>query len=154
METTLQNHDRLIVLKVPRTIARITGHDYIPKRGDVIVFVKSGLQVYGDAQSQKQLIKRVIGLPGDRLVVKDGIITIYNTAHPQGYNPDTSNEWGKVIKTTTGDVDVTVQPGQLFVCGDNRLNSLDSRSFGPIPAHDIVGKLLVRVFPLNKAELF
>lgn len=154
METTLQNHDRLIVLKVPRTVARVTGHDYIPNRGDIIVFVKSGLQEYGDAQSQKQLIKRVIGLPGDHLVVKDGEITIYNTAHPQGFQPDVSGAWGKVIQTTPGDVDLTVQPGQVFVCGDNRVNSLDSRYFGPIPAHDIVGKLVVRVFPLNQAQVF
>jgi signal peptidase I len=154
METTLQNHDRLIVLKVPRTIARITGNDYIPSRGDVIVFVKAGLQEYGDVQSEKQLIKRVIGLPGDRVVVKDGAITIYNKEHPAGFNPDAGKDWGKDIQTTPGETDVTITEGQVFVSGDNRTNSLDSRYFGPIAAHDIVGKLVVRVFPLNKAGFF
>ncbi len=154
METTLENHDRLIVLKVPRTIARITGHDYIPHRGDIIIFVKRGLQEYGDSQNEKQLIKRVIGLPGDRVVVTDGTLTIYNTAHPNGYSPDDSGDWKNAIVTTNGNVDLTVKPGEVFVCGDNRTNSLDSRFFGPVSANDIVGKLSLRVFPLGNAEKF
>ncbi len=69
METTLQNDDKLIIWKVPRTWARITGHDYIPDRGDIIVFTENGLGQFGQEDS-KQLIKRVIGLPGDRVVVQ------------------------------------------------------------------------------------
>jgi len=66
MMTTLQNQDRLIIWKVARTWARLTKHDYVPHRGDVIVFVKKGL--YEDNSSkEKQLIKRVIGLPGERV---------------------------------------------------------------------------------------
>jgi signal peptidase I len=73
METTLQNQDRLIVWKLPRTWSRITHHQYVPKRGDVVVFVESGLEQYGQGSS-KQLIKRVIGLPGDRVVVNGGVV--------------------------------------------------------------------------------
>ena len=71
METTLNNNDRLIVWKMPRTWSRITGHAYVPKRGDIIIFDQTGLP-----DGEKQLIKRVIGLPGDRVVVQNGVLTI------------------------------------------------------------------------------
>ena len=156
METTLQNQDRLIVWKTARTWAKITGHDYIPNRGDVIVFVENGLSQYNDTNS-KQLIKRVIGLPGDRVVVKNGKITIYNSEHPSGFDPDQTlpyGEHGKHIPFTSGNIDVELSDGQLFVCGDNRPDSLDSRTFGYINADQVVGKLVVRVFPLNKVKTF
>lgn len=153
MQTTLDNHDRLIVDKVPRTKARLTGKAYIPKRADVIIFVKRGLFEFNGAD-QKQLIKRVIGLPGDHVVVANGIITVYNQDHPRGFNPDTAAPYGKVITTTPGDVDLTVGKDEVFVCGDNRTNSLDSRYFGTVPVTDIVGKLSFRIFPINKAGAF
>lgn len=153
METTLNDHDRLIVLKIPRTLARITGHSYIPHRGDIIVFVKHNLYEFGINQD-KQLIKRVIGLPGDRVVVNNGVITIYNSQHPNGFDPDLNSIYSSAIQTTPGNVDITVPPNQLFVCGDNRTNSLDSRNFGTISANDIVGKLEVRVLPLSTARSF
>lgn len=153
METTLQNRDRLIIWKAPRTIARITSNQYVPHRDDVIVFVKHGL--YESSTQEKQLIKRVIGLPGDRVVVNEGHITIYNMKHPKGYNPDTNHDFTPNIATlTTGNIDQTILPGEVYVCGDNRTNSLDSRSFGPISVNDIVGKLTVRIFPLNSFKSF
>jgi signal peptidase I len=154
METTLQNHDRLIVWKVPRTVARVTGHDYVPHRDDVIVFVKHDLFEPGSTQ-QKQLIKRVIGLPGDKVVVGNGHITIYNNQNPNGFNPDVDHDFSANIAAYTGgDNQWTVQSGQVFVCGDNRVNSLDSRSFGPIETQDIVGKLTIRIWPASKFKSF
>jgi signal peptidase I len=153
MQTTLQNHDRLIIWKVARTWSRITGHSYVPNRGDVIVFVKKGL--YEDnSNKEKQLIKRVIALPGERVMVKDAKVTVYNSEHPDGFSPDATLPYGKVITTTEGNVDLTVPAGEVFVCGDNRGNSLDSRYFGPIPTHDIVGKLAARILPIGQAEKF
>ena len=153
MQTTLQNHDRLIIWKVARTLSRITHHNYVPNRGDVIVFIKRGL--YEDNGSkEKQLIKRVIGLPGERVTVKDGKVMVYNSVHPDGFSPDATLPYGKVIQTTEGNIDVTVPAGEVFVCGDNRANSLDSRYFGPIPTKDIVGKLAARILPLGQAEKF
>lgn len=152
MQTTLENNDRLIVLKVPRTWARLTGKDYIPNRGDIIVF--NHADIAGPGDDDKQLIKRVIGLPGDRVVVKDGQLTIYNIDNPEGFSPDKTLPYGKVITETSGDVDMIVPAGEVFACGDNRSNSLDSRYFGSIPADDIVGKLGVRVYPFNQAEIF
>ncbi len=154
MQQTLQNQDKLIIWKVPRTWARLTHHAYIPKRGDVIVFTESGLGQFGQEDS-KQLIKRVIGLPGDRVVVKDGTITIHNGAHPDGFQPDKTLGYAYPnFPTTSGDIDVTLSTDQLFVSGDNRPDSLDSRAFGPINANQIVGKLVVRVFPTNQIKSF
>lgn len=156
MQNTLHNGDRLIVWKLPRTWARITGHDYIPNRGDIIVFTETGLTNYGDSANTKQLIKRVIGLPGDRVVVKNGTITIYNKVHPDGFQPDKTLPYGEhgAIPPTQDNVDITLGPHQLFVCGDNRGDSLDSRIFGPIDAKDVIGKLALRVLPLSQAERF
>jgi signal peptidase I len=153
MENTLQNADKLIIWKVPRTWARITGHGYIPKRGDIIVFSESGLSQFNQ-QDTKQLIKRVIGLPGDHITLSNGQYTIYNKTHPQGFDPDKTLPYGKNIPTTSGSVNRTLGKDQIFVSGDNRPDSLDSRSFGPITAHQIIGKLVLRVFPVNHAGIF
>ncbi len=152
MQNTLHNDDHLIVWKVPRTWARITGHAYIPKRGDIIVFNEPGLSAFGQNQD-KQLIKRVIGLPGDRVVVKNGSITIYNKAHPQGFDPDKTLPYHNTVYTA-GNIDLTLRSGQIFVCGDNRGDSLDSRVFGPVNVNNVVGKLVVRVLPLNNAQWY
>ncbi len=155
METTLQNNDHLLVWKVPRTIARITHHAYIPNRGDVVIFNEPGLAEFG-AAGDRQLIKRVIGLPGDRVVVRDGTITIYNSAHPDGFQPDKTLPYNKynIIPITTGNIDLTLGKNQLYLCGDNRSNSLDSRVFGPVEANNIVGKLAVRVLPVSNMKKF
>ncbi len=153
MENTLQNADKLIIWKVPRSWARVTGHDYIPARGDIIVFSENGLSQFGQDDT-KQLIKRVIGLPGDRVVVRDGKYTVYNHVHPNGFDPDTTLPYGKNIPSTPGNIDVTLGKHQLFVSGDNRPDSLDSRSFGPINASQVIGKLVMRVFPIGAAKVF
>jgi signal peptidase I len=153
MENTLQNADKLIIWKVPRSWARVTGHAYIPHRGDIVVFSESGLSEFGQ-QDTKQLIKRVIGLPGDHLVLNNSSYTIYNHAHPLGFEPDKTLPYGKNIPLTSGNLNLTLGKDQLFVSGDNRPDSLDSRAFGPINASQIVGKLVLRVFPVNQAEVF
>lgn len=155
METTLDNHDRLLVFKLPRTIANLTNKDYIPKRGEIVIFKTSAIHDGGaDDGSEKQLIKRVVGLPGDRVIVSNGIITVYNTEFPEGFNPDVAGGYSDIIGTTSGNVDVVVREGEVFVCGDNRSNSLDSRAIGAIPSEDIIGKLSFRIYPLSNAQKF
>lgn len=151
METTLQHQDRLIVYKLPRTIARISGNDYLPHRGDIIIF-----NTYEIGNEKKQLIKRVIGLPGERVTIKDGTVTVFNKQNPAGFEPDSTMSYGKVIVTTPNEkeIDVTIPEKTVFVLGDNRANSLDSRGLGPVPAKDIVGKLSMRLFPLSQAKKF
>lgn len=156
MEQTLQNNDRLIVWKLPRTWARITGHQYVSKRGDIIILNESGLSSYGSAQDTKQLVKRVIGLPGDHIVIKNNVLTVYNSEHPEGFQPDATLPYGKggAIPPTSDNLDVTLSSTQIFVCGDNRPNSLDSRTFGPVETNQVVGKLVARILPLSSVERF
>lgn len=153
METTLSHNDRLIVWKLPKTWSKITGHDYIPKRGDIIVFVEPTLSQFGQDPG-KQLIKRVVGLPGEKVTVRDGALTVYNDEYPDGFEPDKTLPYGSAIGNTSMDNTWIIGPHELFVAGDNRGNSLDSRSFGPIKARNVVGKLAVRVLPLSEAERF
>ncbi len=155
MLNTLQNGDKVIIWKVPVTWADITGHPYIPKRGDIIVFTETGLARFGQTNT-KQLIKRVIGLPGDRVVLKNGNYTIYNAHHPHGFDPDKTLPYGKnhAIPYTSGSVNIKLGPDQIWVSGDNRPDSLDSRYFGPINAHQIIGKLVLRIFPIDHARVF
>jgi signal peptidase I len=153
MQNTLHNNDKLIIWKVPKTWSDITRHPYIPDRGDIIVFTETGLAQYGQ-ENTKQLIKRVIGLPGDKVVVSNGVYTIYNKQHPNGFDPDKTLPYGKDIPTTSGTLSVTLGPDQLFVSGDNRPDSLDSRDFGPINANQIIGKLVLRVYPLSETKIF
>ncbi len=154
MQNTLHNDDRLIVWKVPRTIARLTHHDYIPKRGQIIIFVEGGLSQFGQ-EDKKQLIKRVIALPGERVVVDNGILTVYNKEHPEGFQPDKLGDYKTVtVPADVHNIDITLAENQLFVCGDNRPDSLDSRTFGPITADQIVGRLSIRLLPVSQIQKF
>ena len=150
METTLQNSDRLLVDKLPLAFAHFS-HPYIPHRGDIIVFNQSNLPGFSGT---KQLIKRVVGLPGDRVVIKDGSITIYNKSSPDGFNPDSATGYKLSNTLTLGIVDTTLSKDQIFVLGDNRNNSEDSRYFGPVNINQIVGKLILRIMPFDKTQRF
>ena len=155
MEPTLQNNDKLIIWKVPKTWADITGHQWVPKRGSIIVFDQPNLSVCGQDTS-RQLIKRVIGLPGDRVVISNGVVTIFDSKYPSGFQPDASLAYNKThfIPTTTPDMSLKLGAHQLFVMGDNRPVSCDSRSFGPINTSQIIGQLLLRILPLSQAKTY
>jgi len=148
METTLQNRDRLIVVKLPKTIAKFTRKQYVPQRAEIVIF-----NLDEGSLGKRQLIKRVIALPGERITIKNSKVTVYNEENPDGFNPD-SAPYGSVITYTSGDIDLVVPEGSVFVCGDNRPNSLDSRAFGPVPLDNVVGRLALRVYPFNKGQSF
>lgn len=158
MQNTLQDGDRLIVWKGSRTWARIVGTQYIPNRGDVIIVNQNNLTACGQS-SGKQIVKRVIGLPGDRVVYKDGQYAVYNTQYPNGFNPDETLPYGEqrsalLNNPDASDVDVNLSSTQLFVSGDHRADSCDSRYFGPIQTSSVIGKVVTRIFPLKDAERF
>lgn len=154
MESSLQNRDRLIVWKLPVTWSRLTHKNFLPARGDVIVFTKPGLNEFGSSDT-RQLIKRVIALPGERVVVNGGRITVYNQEHPEGFDPDRDQPFSNNIDDgTEGNVDLVVPEDEVFVCGDNRDNSLDSRVFGTVSTSDIIGELIFRIFPVNKFKSY
>jgi signal peptidase I len=149
MEPTLQNNDRLIIYKAPITWGKIRRQPFVPQRGDVIVFHKPN-------GTSDQLIKRVIGLPGERVVVKNEKITVFNSTNPDGFSPDEA-PYGASLAPTFGNVDITVGQNEVFVCGDNRIAgaSLDSRSsLGNVPLDKIVGKLVLRYVPVGDVKTF
>lgn len=152
MENTLQDKDRLIVTKTGKTWAKITGSYYIPSRYSIIVFNYNGQSDF--ELEKKQLIKRVIGLPGDHIIIKNGIVTIFNKDNPNGFYPDKLGPEASTVSVTKGNIDQTVKDGEVFVMGDNRGNSLDSRAFGTIRSQDIIGHLTLRIFPLSSIKKF
>jgi signal peptidase I len=150
MESTLQNGDRLIVNKLPKTIANIADSTYMPNRWDIVVFDRP--KQSSISGSVDHLIKRVIALPGERITVKDGRIVVYNQEFPEGFNPDHNQEYSASIASTEGQVDITVSAGEIFVLGDNRSNSTDSRKFGAINTKTVVGTAELRFVPVNNME--
>jgi signal peptidase I len=148
MQSTLQDKDRLIVVKASKTFANLFGREYIPKRGEIIVFNKPG--TLPTLQEVDHLIKRVIALPGERVTVKDGVITVYNNDFPNGFNPDEGQDYADTITTTPGEVDITVGSNEIFVCGDNRTNSTDSRRFGAISNDLVIGVAKIRFLPVSE----
>lgn len=153
METTLQDKDRLIVLKLPHTWAKVTGSHYIPKRYDIVVFNHSGV-FSGEGTGEKQLIKRVIGLPGERVRVSGGTVTIYNEQSPAGFLVDRDNPVGTTLSPTPGEYNSVVPEGEVFVLGDNRENSLDSVELGTVKSNDLVGKLAIRIYPFSQTHSY
>jgi signal peptidase I len=165
MENTLHGQDRLIVNRAAVSLSHFLGKPYVPKRGQVIVFLNgdaSGPLTCGLETSirDQYIIKRVIAFPGERVTVKDGVLTVYNNEHPDGFHPDdetrkSDNDGPKA--QTSGEVDIIVPENEIFVAGDNRegTHSYDSRyGLGTIPYCRIVGPVLLRLYPFNKIRLF
>lgn len=153
METTLFTGDRLIVNRLPVTMAQLQNKSYIPLRGQIIVF-KNPQFVPG--LGEEYIVKRVIAFPGERVVLKDGQYTVFNTQHPAGFNPDDANH-GEPGKFTAGEVDEVVADDSLFVSGDHRAEgySKDSRNgLGLIPYYDVIGPVAIRIFPFDHIRMF
>lgn len=149
MDYTLHDGDRLIVNRLPVTLSQIQNKQYIPERGNIIIF-KNPQFIEGNPD--EYIVKRVIAFPGERVVVKDGVLTVYNDEHPDGYQPDKDDKNGQPRTPTSGDIDIKVTDGTLFVAGDNRIgnNSCDSRGcLGLIPLYDVIGPVGLRIWPLN-----
>ena len=165
MENTLKDGDRVIVNRVPVSIAHFHENEYVPKRGQIIVFANGGNTSTTNCEANtnvkdQYIIKRVIAFPGERVVVDSGTLTVYNDENPDGFNPDldtrvSENDGPK--ENVSGSVNMIVPEGEIFVSGDNRegQNSLDSRSgLGTIPYCRIVGPVLTRIYPFTAIRFF
>jgi len=116
-----------------------------PARGEVIVFK------YPE-NPKEYFLKRIIGLPGERVKVAEGKITIYNDAHPEGFLVE--EKYLPKDLATTGERITELGSHEYFVMGDNRSNSLDSRRFGPVDKSLIVGRAWLRGWPVNRMQSF
>lgn len=132
MWATLDDNDYLIANKIDY---RLHG----PQRGDIII-------LRPPTSNSTDFIKRVIALPGERLLIRDGSVYINGHLLHEPYLPE---EW-TIDNTWNNGVETTIPPNYYFVMGDNRNRSQDSRFFGPISRDRIDGKAWFRIWPLDK----
>lgn len=139
MEPTFHDYEYLIIDEISYRFKN-------PSRGDIIVLK--------DPRNKSQFfIKRIIGLPGETVNIKNGTITITNMTYPEGVKLDESIYLDEAVYTS-GNIDVELDADKYYVMGDNRGSSLDSRIIGPIGEENIVGKAWVRAWPFNKLTHF
>lgn len=154
MENTLFTGNRLIVNRLPVTIAKIKNQDFIPSRGEIIVFKNPR---YATMLRDEYIVKRVVAFEDETVTLKDGTFTVYNESNPDGFNPDSEFK-NEVRSPISGEIDkLKVPKGEIFVVGDNRVgsNSLDSRNgLGTVPLYDIVGPVSLRILPINEIRNF
>lgn len=110
-----------------------------PSRGEVIVFKYPG-------NPTQRYIKRIIGLPGETIEIKDGLITISNENYSWSLN---ELFYLSESIATQGDVVISLSQDEYFVLGDNRNASYDSRRWGPLPEEDIIGRVVFRAWPVS-----
>lgn len=120
-----------------------------PARGDTVVF-------HPPSRPEEFYIKRVIGLPGESMLLRNGRVMIFNQHYPSGVMLDESSylPLDTVTRSTTSllaeGVPLVLGMDQYFVLGDNRANSQDSRAFGPLPLKNIVGRAWLRGWPISR----
>lgn len=131
MDPTFKSGEYLIV-------DELTYHFKSPERGSVLIFK------YPNDPS-KYFVKRVIGLPGETISIEEGKVRIINNQHPDGFVLDEPYvRFGKdenLVRNLDND--------EYFVLGDNRLSSADSRIWGPVPEGNIIGRPIIRFYPLS-----
>jgi signal peptidase I len=139
MELTLEPDQYVLVDKLtPRF------DDY--KRGDIVVFTPPSDWVQDDGTP---FIKRVIGLGGDTVEIRDGGVFINGTELDESYTFGQPDEPAQPT-TVSGDERRWVVPtGELFLMGDHRANSADSRTFGPVPSEQVIGRAWLRYWPID-----
>jgi signal peptidase I len=133
MIPTLEVGDRVFVNKFVYRFAQ-------PERGDVVVF--KSVEDGGD----EELIKRIVGVPGDEIIVRNGVLFVNNERWEESY---VNSE----LRDGSFFGPMTVPEGKVFVMGDNRGNSRDSRFFGPVPMENIEGKAFVIFWPPSHVGL-
>lgn len=136
MEPTFLDKQYLVV-------DEITYRFKAPERGDVVIFKYPG-------DTSKYFIKRIIGLPGEHVVVEGQRVTIFNKENPEGFV--LSEPY--IAYPSSKNSNLTLKDDEYFTMGDNRDKSLDSRYWGPMPKKDLIGRAILRLFPPSKIGIF
>ncbi len=139
MEPNFYDHEYLIINEI---VYRFNE----PQRGDVVVF-------HYPYEPSDYFIKRMIGLPGEHIEIEDGKIYISNPELNME-NYQLQEDYLSAEMKTLGNFSFDLSSEEYLVLGDNRVQSLDSRSFGPITEEHIIGKAWVRGWPINRATVF
>lgn len=139
MEPNFYDHEYLIINEIGYRFEK-------PQRGEIVVFRYP-------RDPRQYFIKRVIGLPGETVKIKDGKVFIYNNENPQGIAIDEELYLPEETRTS-GNKEVQLGQDEYYLLGDNREYSLDSRNFGPVPARLIIGKVWLRGWPFDRITVF
>lgn len=154
MLPTIEINDRVMANKLAYRFGE-------PQRSDIVIFlnpalseedleetipeaiIRSVLEAVGvRTRGEDDLIKRVVAVGGETVAIRDGLLHVDGVAYREPYLADDAGMHDFA--------EVTVPEGSVFVMGDNRNESLDSRRFGPIPVAEIVGKAVLRIWPLDR----
>jgi signal peptidase I len=140
MEPTFHDREYLI-------IDELTYRFESPVRGQVVVFRYP-------RNPQEYFIKRIIGLPGEEVQIKDGEVIIYNNEHPEGFVLKEDYLVNEYVTYYQDEDKIKIDSDEYYVLGDNRGASKDSRYFGPVSKSFVIGKVLLRGWPISKAQIF
>lgn len=141
MEPNFHDHEYLLIDEISYRFRE-------PVRGEIVVF-------RFPMNTKEFFIKRIIGLPGETVALKDGDIYIYNNDNPEGFLLDESSYLTVDVKTTPmGESTITLGQNEYFLLGDNRTRSMDSRQFGSVKEDLIVGRAIIRGYPFDRWQTF
>jgi len=142
MSPTFHTSDYLLINKLGYRLGE-------PQRGDIVVFKFPG-------NLSINYVKRVIGLPGDHIIIADGHVKVITPSDASGVTLDEAYLPSGVTTTPVdgqATADYIVPANNYFVLGDNRSNSSDSREWSFLPKEDLIGRVVVRAYPFNEAEI-
>jgi signal peptidase I len=178
MENTLLVGDHLLVGRItlaPQSRWMPLEYTREPRRGDVVVFIKPVQDLVNGRLEYQFLVKRLIGVPGDRLRLNHGIVVLNGVTQSEPYaqpttaenyrdyiddfpaipmttDMDATEEWSVEMPSHVVNGELVVPPGMYFMMGDNRHNSLDSRFWGFVPRANIIGRPIVNYWSFEATE--
>lgn len=144
MEPNFHDGEYLIIYQLPYQLNKIFNNFKEEDRGKILV-------IHPPDNLKDFYIKRLIGLPGEKIKIAGGGVYIYNFNHPNGFLLNESDYLPSAVNTAGGvETEIQLTANEVYVLGDNRSASLDSRRIGPVPVKNIIGQTFFRGWPIDK----